>query len=67
MDLPFAVDIIIVAAWAIWIVRNNKIFKQITPSFVSWKEIYATELTLLKFRMKKSLLQYFKDWLSLAL
>ena len=60
-------DIIIVAAWAIWIVRNNKIFKQITPSFDSWKEIYASELNLLKFRIKKSLLQYFKDWLSLTL
>jgi hypothetical protein len=27
LRMPFAMEIIIAAAWGIWIVRNNKIFK----------------------------------------
>jgi hypothetical protein len=27
INLPFAMDIIMLAAWGIWIVRNSKVFK----------------------------------------
>jgi hypothetical protein len=50
---PFAMKIIILAAWSIWIIRNNKIFKNQRPSFQSWKVIFNKELSLLSHRMKK--------------
>jgi hypothetical protein len=28
MNLPFAMEIIILASWALWMTRNNKIFKK---------------------------------------
>jgi hypothetical protein len=40
LQLPFAMDIIMLAACSIWIVRNNKIFNNISASFQSWKAIY---------------------------
>jgi hypothetical protein len=52
MKLPFAMEIIILAAWGIWIVRNNKIFKDQNAVF-NRKALYSQELRLLVHRMKK--------------
>lgn len=60
---PFYMEIIIVGAWAIWITRNNKIFKNIAPSFQGWKFIFLEELKLLKFRMRKKHERQFSVWL----
>jgi hypothetical protein len=63
IGLPFSMDIIIVATWSLWIVRNNNIFNNIRPSFSSWKAIYLQELRLISFRMKKKHVESFKEWL----
>ena len=60
---PFAMEIIILAAWSIWIIRNNKVFKNQHPSFQSWKIIFLQELHLVSFRMKKKHSETFKEWL----
>ena len=39
---PFFMELIILAAWGIWISINNKIFRYQTP-FENWKMIYKTE------------------------
>jgi hypothetical protein len=62
IKLPFAMEIITLAAWGIWMIRNNKIFKdQIV--FISWKVVYSQELKLLVHRMKKKHIALFKDWI----
>jgi hypothetical protein len=63
IGLPFGMDIIIVATWSLWIVRNNKIFNNIRPSFSSWKAIYLQELRLISFRMKRKHVESFREWL----
>jgi hypothetical protein len=63
IGLPFGMDIIIVATWSLWIVRNNKIFHNRSPSFSSWKAIYLQELRLISFRMKKKHADTFREWL----
>jgi hypothetical protein len=64
MDLQeFAMEIIILAAWGIWISRNNKMFHNQTPSFASWKAIFIQEAKLLTYRMKKKHENSFKEWL----
>ena len=60
---PFAMDIIILAAWSIWLVRNNNVLKNERPSFASWKAIYFQELRLVAHRMKKKHADSFKEWL----
>jgi hypothetical protein len=63
IQLPFAMDLIIIAAWSIWIVRNDMVFNNKRPTFSSWKVIYFKELHWLSYRMKKKLAETFKAWL----
>jgi hypothetical protein len=63
LQLPFAMEIIMLSAWGIWIVRNNKIFNNINATFQSWKAIYLQELRLISYRMKKKHASSFKEWL----
>jgi hypothetical protein len=62
LKLPFTIEIIILAAWSIWIIRNNKIFKNQRPGFQSWKPIFKEEINVLAHRMKKKHAQSFKEW-----
>jgi hypothetical protein len=63
LNLPFSMEIIVLAAWSIWILRNEKIFNNIQPLFKTWKAIYFQELRWLGYRMKKKHEETFKDWL----
>ena len=63
LHVPFFMEIIILASWAIWISRNNLIFQAIQPSVQRWKAIFLEELNLLKFRIKKSYARAFCTWL----
>ena len=63
LQVPFYMDIMILAAWSIWIVRNNKIFNNQMPSFASWKSICLQELRLVSYRMRKKYTHQFKVWL----
>jgi hypothetical protein len=56
LSLPFYMEIMILAAWSIWIVRNNKIFKDHDSIFRSWKSIYYQEIRLVSYRSKRNML-----------
>jgi hypothetical protein len=61
IKLPFSMEIIMLSAWGIWIIRNNKVFKDQNVEFASWKAIFYQELKLLVHRMKKKHLTLIKD------
>jgi hypothetical protein len=63
LKLTFAMDVLILAAWGIWIVRDNKLFENQNATFISWKAIYSQELKMLAHRMKKKHASSFKEWL----
>ena len=63
LQVPFFIEIIILASWGIWMVRNNKIFRNILESLDGWKAIYYSELSWLKFRIKQKYADHFKRWL----
>jgi hypothetical protein len=63
LQVPFYMEIIILTAWGLWMVRNNKIFNNHRPPFQSWKAIYYHELTLVSHRVRNKYAQQFKDWL----
>jgi hypothetical protein len=63
LHVPFFMEIIILAAWSIWIVRNNKIFKNENLTIANWKAIYKHELRWVQYRMKKKHSAQFRDWL----
>jgi hypothetical protein len=62
LNLPFFMEISILAAWGMCIVRNKKSYNE-APSFEKWKFIYLQELRLVSFRMKKKHTTTFHDWL----
>jgi hypothetical protein len=55
-------EIIILAAWGIWISRNKKIFNNIMLTLESWKYLVFSELYLLSHRMKNKHIQSFNEW-----
>jgi hypothetical protein len=63
LKVPFSMDIIIIGAWSIWIIRNNKIFNDQNPILNAWKAIFMQELDLLRYRMKKKYAESFRNWL----
>jgi hypothetical protein len=63
LNLPFAVEIIMLGAWAIWIITNRRIFEGQTPSLQAWRILYKQELQLLSYIMKKKLDVPFQTWL----
>jgi hypothetical protein len=63
LQVPFSMEIIILASWSIWIVRNNKIFNNQRPRFTSWKANFHEELRMLKHRMKNKYREQYISWL----
>jgi hypothetical protein len=44
-------DIFLVAAWSLWKERNNNYFREIHPSFASWKTRFIQDFTNLSYRV----------------
>jgi hypothetical protein len=63
IKLHFAMEIMVLATWGIWIVRNNKVYKDQNVNFNSWKVIYSQELRMLVHMIKKKHVDTFKEWL----
>lgn len=59
LNLPFSLEIIIIASWSIWIVRNQKKFRREEPSFQKWKQLFKHEMTMVAHRMKSNLMAPF--------
>ena len=64
---PYEGDILILSSWSIWMIRNNKIFRDERSTFERWKSIYLSELNWLKFRIKAKQSEQFKSWLETQL
>jgi hypothetical protein len=61
LHVPFFMEIVMLAAWSIWIVRNNKIFNNENPTIASWKAIFKQELRWVQYRLKAKHLDNFRD------
>ena len=67
LNVPFAMEILILGAWGIWICRNNEIFNNKHASLEEWKAIVAQELRWVLYRIKKKYYQGLKDWIEINL
>jgi len=54
INQSFFMEIILLLCWAIWMTRNNLIFRQIPPSVQNCKLIFMTEFHWLLCRAKRS-------------
>jgi hypothetical protein len=63
LEVPFAMEIIILMAWAIWVTRNDWIFNNINPTVESCRRKFKEEFKLLLLRAKPSLVEAMSAWL----
>ena len=61
---PFFFEVVYLAAWSIWITRNDKIFRNIRPFFGGWKAKFLHDITLHSHRMKSSVKPILLQWIN---
>lgn len=54
LRLPFFLEIIVTMCWAIWIMRNDIIFKNLAHSVFRCKAVFRREFAIVKLRAKAS-------------
>ena len=60
---PMFMETFLQASWSIWKERNDKLFRQINPSYNSWLLRFKTDFGLLQYRVKENM----KDFIFLLL
>jgi hypothetical protein len=63
LAVPFAMEIIIIMAWSIWLTRNDWIFKNVDPTVESCRRKFKEEFKLLLIRAKPGLLMAMSEWI----
>jgi hypothetical protein len=67
INQAFFMEIIILFCWAIWMTRNNLIFRQIQPSVQECKGIFKRELVDLLCRAKRKYFPKIQEWIDARL
>jgi hypothetical protein len=60
---PFFMEVMMVACWNIWIIRNEKNFRSERSSFTKWRSKFIHEITLLQYRIKVKHRDSFLSWI----
>lgn len=63
----FALTIIIIGCWHIWMQRNGWIFQHNLPTVVSWRILLRKDLFLLIHKIKSKYVTEFKEWITACL
>lgn len=61
---PFFSEVVFLACWHIWKLRNGKIFRKERPSFMAWHSNFVHDLTIHMHRFPKKLVTSVKVWLA---
>jgi hypothetical protein len=60
---PFFMEVLMLACWHIWIVRNGKIFQSEKLTFARWKDGFLHDMYLLRYRIKVKHRAALLDWI----
>jgi hypothetical protein len=63
LAVPFAMEIVILMTWSIWLTRNDWIFSHLDPSVPNCRRKFKGEFCLLLLRAKPTLLPAMSDWI----
>jgi hypothetical protein len=61
---PFFMEVLIMALWNIWILRNGLIFRNERPTFARWKCKFVYDMSWLQYRIKAKYKDKLVDWLA---
>jgi hypothetical protein len=56
-------EVVVVACWNIWLIRNAKIFQNERAIFIRWKCKFVHDMTLLQYRIKQKYKVELLDWI----
>ena len=49
---PFFTEVVFIACWNIWIVRNAKVFRHERAGFNKWRRAFIHDIALMQYRVK---------------
>lgn len=61
---PFFAEVVFLACWNIWMIRNDRVFKNIKPSFRRWRASFVHDISLLAHRIKAKFKDDLLRWIS---
>jgi hypothetical protein len=61
---PFFLEVVFLASWNIWLLRNGRILRDEIPSFRAWKRNIIHDITLLSHRFKTSMRPVLVAWIN---
>jgi hypothetical protein len=62
-NLPFFAEAVLIAAWELWKMRNDKVFQRRQPSLNAWLTKFKNQCHLQSVRFKDDLRLSFCVWL----
>jgi hypothetical protein len=65
LNIPYFMDLFMIAAWTIWKERNDLVFNGNPPSPTAWKQRFVNEVRLHFCRFNPSFQLVISQWLSI--
>jgi hypothetical protein len=62
LRVPFFMELIILTSWAIWMIRNDFLFKGTNPNLYKCRKIFKAELALLVHKASRKSYSGLKNW-----
>ena len=61
---PFFTEVVFIACWNIWIIRNAKVFRHERARFNKWRSAFVHDISLMQYRVKAAYKDDLLRWIS---
>ncbi|XP_073355123.1 uncharacterized protein [Aegilops tauschii subsp. strangulata] len=61
---PFFTEVVFIACWNIWIIRNAKVFRHERAGFNKWRSAFIHDISLMQYRVKAAYKDDLLCWIS---
>ena len=61
---PFFTEVVFIACWDIWIIRNAKVFRSERDSFKKWRYAFIHDISVMQYRIKDAYKDDLLRWVS---
>ncbi|XP_073367917.1 uncharacterized protein [Aegilops tauschii subsp. strangulata] len=61
---PFFTEVVFIACWNIWILRNAKVFRHERAGFNKWRSAFIHDISLMQYRVKAAYKDDLHRWIS---
>ena len=61
---PFFTEVVFIACWNIWTIRNGKVFRNERPSFNRWRSSFIHDISLMTHMIKSKFRDELFRWIA---